>query len=170
LVKSRFYPDDLALYDVENLNVYRVLRIHNRFLRNRFEERIEIYLDQSNPQYKKSFEYLFYGVDPDCPNSFWSVLEQGYFSPEECAARGMCRFAPLVNSVTAADKPRIHKFMLKKKKENENTNFDRVLKNFNFKLNQGVLLVCKVIIVKPSQDSKFPYFDMDKSFSSTYAD
>lgn len=82
----------------------------------------------------------------------------------------MCRYAPLVNSVTAADKPRIHKFIQKKKAEHETANFGKVLKNFNFKLNQGVLLVCKVIIVKPQQDPKYPNFDMDRSFSSTYED
>jgi hypothetical protein len=44
--------------------VSRVTRIHNRFLRNRFEERLETLVDVSDPTYKRSLEYLFYGESP----------------------------------------------------------------------------------------------------------
>ena len=76
-------------------------------------------------------------------------MEQGYFNPDECETRNMCPYIPLVNSVYAADKPRIHNFLNKQRKINENATFGSVLKTYNSKINQGVLLVCKVIIVRP---------------------
>ncbi len=37
LIKSRFHADDLAKYDIGGINIKRVVRIHNRFLKNKFE-------------------------------------------------------------------------------------------------------------------------------------
>lgn len=175
LVKSRFYPEDLnefgrliIILDVEDLNVYRVLRIHNRFLRNRFEDRIELYLDQSNPNYKKSFEYLFYGIDPKCPEEFWNIVEHGYRDPEDCSTEGLCPYIPLVNSVAAADLPRITEFLKSKENEYKNCTYSEALSSFKKKIAPGHLLVCKVIIVRPQQDPRFPIFDMEKSFTTAY--
>ena len=49
---------------VSGVRVTRVTRIHNRHLRNRFEQRLESLVDMSDPAYKRSLEYLFAG---DCP-------------------------------------------------------------------------------------------------------
>lgn len=144
-----------------------MLRIHNRFLRNRFEERIEVYLDQSNPNYKKSFEYLFYGRDPQCPDEFWSILEHGYSSSSECKAKEICPHMPLVNSVVAADKARLLNFLSKKKKSDRSAVFGEALQKLNDRLPPGHLLVCKVIIVRPQQDPRFPTFDINTSFTET---
>ena len=43
---------DVAPYGISDLRVTRVTRIHNRFLRNRFEERLEQLVDTSDPSYK----------------------------------------------------------------------------------------------------------------------
>ena len=64
LVNSRFFQQDFQSYGVSDLRVVRVTRIHNRFLRNRFEERLEQLVDTSDGSYKRSLEYLFYGQDP----------------------------------------------------------------------------------------------------------
>ena len=37
LIKSRFHVDDLAKFDIGGINIKRVVRIHNRFLKNKFE-------------------------------------------------------------------------------------------------------------------------------------
>lgn len=54
LIKSRFDPEIMkSKYGYENIHILRVTRIHNRFLRNRFEEKIEMFLEQSGaPQNK----------------------------------------------------------------------------------------------------------------------
>lgn len=41
LVRSRFNPDQMKFFGINGINVTRVTRIHNRFLRNRFEEKLE---------------------------------------------------------------------------------------------------------------------------------
>ena len=41
LINSRFLPSAYADLGIESLRVTRVTRIHNRQLRNRFEERLE---------------------------------------------------------------------------------------------------------------------------------
>ena len=64
LVRSRFQADQLKQFGIIGINVTRVTRIHNRFLRNRFEEKLEMLVDLSDNQYKRSLEYLFYGVNP----------------------------------------------------------------------------------------------------------
>jgi len=78
LIKSRFHKEDMAVYGIEDLQIRRVVRIHNRFLRNKFEEKMESLVDVSNASYKKSLEYLFYGVDPNAPSEIAHVLEEGF--------------------------------------------------------------------------------------------
>jgi hypothetical protein len=41
LVKSRFTVNEMKEFGILDINITRVTRIHNRFLRNRFEERLE---------------------------------------------------------------------------------------------------------------------------------
>ena len=41
LVRSRFNPETMKFFGIIGINVTRVTRIHNRFLRNRFEEKLE---------------------------------------------------------------------------------------------------------------------------------
>ena len=72
----------MAAYDIEDINVRRVIRIHNRFLRNKFEERVENIVDISNSNYKKSLEYLFYGADPNAPQEIFRIMEEGYRTPQ----------------------------------------------------------------------------------------
>ena len=68
-------------YGITNVKVKRVVRIHNRFLRNKFEDHSEAILDTSNSSYKKSLEYLFYGVDPKNPSEMFHIIQEG-FRPE----------------------------------------------------------------------------------------
>ena len=53
----------MKIYGIKDIEIQRAVRIHNRFLRNKFEEKIESLVDISNPQYKKMVEYYFYGLD-----------------------------------------------------------------------------------------------------------
>lgn len=67
LVKSRFQVDQMKHLGVLGLTVSRVTRIHNRFLRNRFDDKIEQLVDLSDAGYKRNLEYLFYGTNPLMP-------------------------------------------------------------------------------------------------------
>lgn len=65
LIKSRFHQENMTQYGIKDIEIKRVVRIHNKFIRNKFEEKMESLVDVSNQNHKKSLEYLFYGVDPN---------------------------------------------------------------------------------------------------------
>ena len=48
LVRSRFSAEQMKDFGIIGINVTRVTRIHNRFLRNRFEEKLEQLVDLSD--------------------------------------------------------------------------------------------------------------------------
>jgi hypothetical protein len=64
----------MSLFMISDIEIKRVVRIHNRFSRNKFEEKMESLVDVSNSNYKKSLEYLFYGVDPLAPQEIFHVF------------------------------------------------------------------------------------------------
>lgn len=94
-------------YGIADIDIKRVVRIHNRFLRNKFEEKMESLVDVSNASYKKSLEYLFYGVDPNFPEEIHNVVEEGFRNYGENREVGLSGYTPLVNSILGADSSRI---------------------------------------------------------------
>ena len=80
LVRSRFNPEQMKFYGITGIWVTRVTRIHNRFLRNRFEEKLDQLVDISDNAYKRNLEYLFYGVDPALPGEIHRAMEEGFRS------------------------------------------------------------------------------------------
>lgn len=68
----------MAKYGISDISIRRVVRIHNKFIRNKFEEKMESLVDVSNQSHKKSLEYLFYGVDPNFQSEIYNVIEEGF--------------------------------------------------------------------------------------------
>eukprot|EP00898_Chlorokybus_atmophyticus_P004184 jgi/Chlat1/4767/Chrsp308S04732 len=98
LVKSRFFGGDYAGTGVVGLSrVTRVTRVHNRFLRGRFEECLEHLVDVADPTYKRNLEYLFYGDDG--AGELMRVAEEGFY--------GLTPAVVLHNSVSCADQQRV---------------------------------------------------------------
>ena len=85
LVNSRFVAADFADTNVTGLRVRRVTRIHNRHLRNRFEERLEAMVNINDLGYKRSLEYLFFGESGSFPGEVTRVMEDGFRPPEQAA-------------------------------------------------------------------------------------
>jgi len=107
LVKSRFFVQDFQDFGITGLNVVRVTRVHNRFLRNRFEEQLETVVDVQDGSYKRSLEYLFYGDSPSLPGELNRAVEDGFRRPSEYAAMGLDGAICVSNSVSIADLPRL---------------------------------------------------------------
>ena len=107
LIQSRFSREAMGKYSIDAINVTRVTRIHNRFLRNRFEEKLEHLVDLSTDSYKKKLEYLFYGIDPKINGEVFRVMEEGFKQVNDYPRDGMPPCIPLVNSVQSADSARI---------------------------------------------------------------
>ncbi len=85
----------------------RVTRIHNRQLRNRFEERLETMVNTTDVAYKRSLEYLLYGEHPKLAGEFARVMEDGFRRPEEYVSSYGDAAVPLSNSVGISDMARL---------------------------------------------------------------
>lgn len=76
---------------------------------------MESMVDVSNSNYKKSLEYLFYGIDPASPSEIYHVIEEGFRSYAENLQMKLCGFTPLVNSILGADSARLNNYAGNKK-------------------------------------------------------
>jgi hypothetical protein len=113
LIRTRFLPGELASLGITDFSVRRLIRIHNKFLKNKFEERMESLSDMSSIK-KKGLEYLFYGIDPRSPYEIETIMEEGFRSVKEAKSLGLPPYTALVNSLVPADLPRLLAFRSKK--------------------------------------------------------
>eukprot|EP01063_Lacrimia_lanifica_P008591 TRINITY_DN15672_c0_g1_i1.p1 TRINITY_DN15672_c0_g1~~TRINITY_DN15672_c0_g1_i1.p1 ORF type:complete len:1553 (+),score=713.90 TRINITY_DN15672_c0_g1_i1:108-4766(+) len=107
LVRSRFFADDFEPFGVKDFRITKVTRIHNRYLRNRFEDRLDQLVDTSNQAYKKALEYLFYGEDPDLNGEMTTAIEGGFRPVNEYEAAGKDGGVALTNSVFLSEQNRL---------------------------------------------------------------
>ncbi|KAM3920127.1 leucine-rich repeat-containing protein 9 [Leptodactylus fuscus] len=85
LILSRFCASNFKTFGITGVKINRIVRVHNRILRFRFEERLQDYLDNEDgtaaANYKKMLEYLFYTLDPIKSvekNNLLQILEDGF--------------------------------------------------------------------------------------------
>ncbi|XP_066464313.1 leucine-rich repeat-containing protein 9 [Eleutherodactylus coqui] len=85
LILSRFCASNFKTFGITGVKINRIVRVHNRILRFRFEERLQDYLDNEDgtaaEDYKKTLEYLFYNLDPVISvkkNNLLQILEDGF--------------------------------------------------------------------------------------------
>eukprot|EP00741_Cyanophora_paradoxa_P011210 tig00020554_g10830.t1 len=142
LINSRFFSHEFAGFNVADIKVLRVTRIHNRFLRNRFEQRMEQMVDTSDPSYKRNLEYLFYGQHPQLPDQLQQIAEDGFPSAKEFLAMGSQEAVPLSNSVSTCDLPRIKAALSKQS----------ALPSDRAVIPPGMLLITKVFLGRSSQE------------------
>ncbi|GAX73782.1 hypothetical protein CEUSTIGMA_g1233.t1 [Chlamydomonas eustigma] len=109
LMNSRFsaLATDYSGLGVTGISVTGVTRVHNRWLRNRFEKRLSQIVDTSDGSYKRSLEYLFVGEHPALPGEFEKAVEFGFRSATDLAALGLDAAVLLSNNVGMADHLRI---------------------------------------------------------------
>lgn len=165
LVKSRFETDYLSQFDIKDISVHRVLRIHNRFQRNRFEEKVEQYLDMSKPGFKKNFEYLFISLDPRHKEQFYHLVEEGYCSTTKSLGQGKQPYEGLHNTLLGSDLFRLNYYRELFKTSEQQHHSTLKLEN---KVPTGYLLLCKVVLMNLQPDQKHPSFDMNKPTSQIF--
>lgn len=68
-------------------SMVHLCRIHNRWLRNRFERQLASQVDTSDGSYKRSMEYLFYGEHPVSLGEMNRIVELGFRSASELAGQ-----------------------------------------------------------------------------------
>lgn len=107
LVLSRFVAAEFVTHGINGLRVTRVTRIHNRMLRNRFDEHLEAMVNTSEPSYKRSLEYLFHGEHPELHEELGRIIEDGFRPAADYRAAYGHAAVPLSNSLGLCDMPRI---------------------------------------------------------------
>ncbi|CAD8156657.1 unnamed protein product [Paramecium octaurelia] len=171
LINSRFHAEQMGKFGIKDIQIKRVVRIHNKFIRNKFEEKMESLVDVSNQSHKKSLEYLFYGVDPNFPSEIYNVIEEGFRSYQDSQSIGLSPYTPLVNSILGADAPRIQ-HLLNGQEHAQKLNKRFIKRRLYYQkyniIPPGVILICKVLMIKSVSDSKHPYFNPEQPWSEMF--
>ncbi|XP_062326280.1 leucine-rich repeat-containing protein 9 [Osmerus eperlanus] len=115
LVLSRFCASEYKVHGITGIKINRIIRIHNRALRLRFEDKLHTLLAREesamfSQNYKRWLEYLFYVADPESTNEkneVFYIPEDGFKTPEMYKALGRERAVPLSNSLSVSDRARI---------------------------------------------------------------
>ncbi|KAK7487003.1 hypothetical protein BaRGS_00021673, partial [Batillaria attramentaria] len=119
LVMSRFCASDFKSHNILGVKIHRIIRIHNRILRSRFDKKLlsvtegpigEYYPGTKNTAYKKLLEYLFWMWDPDMPGGSMEparVPEEGFMDAETYKMLERDAAVPLSNSLSLADRHRM---------------------------------------------------------------
>ena len=119
LVNSRFLAHDFQGLGISGIRVNRVIRVHNRYLRSRFDKHMQHFMDKKDRKddaaegSKRAFEYLFYGESPllaaktGCRNELLRVAEEGFRAPDEYRRHGFDGAVRLASCVHTADSDRI---------------------------------------------------------------
>ncbi|XP_051873980.1 leucine-rich repeat-containing protein 9 [Pristis pectinata] len=129
VILSRFCAWDFKRLGVTGLKINRIIRVHNRILRLKYEEKIHSILSKEgssykSENYKKMLEYLFYVFDPEIStrkNEILCILEDGFKKAEVYKFLGRDEAVPLCNSMSICEQPRIE--YLQQQAKAWNTNF-----------------------------------------------
>ena len=119
LVLSRFCASDYRDHTVTGLKIHRIIRIHNRMLRTRFDDVLSSIVDDPEGEYypcnrstgyRKLLEYLFWMQDPQLSNGAHEpghLLEEGFLEADTYSDLGRDGAVSLSNSLSLADRHRI---------------------------------------------------------------
>eukprot|EP01029_Cantina_marsupialis_P011755 TRINITY_DN26150_c0_g1_i1.p1 TRINITY_DN26150_c0_g1~~TRINITY_DN26150_c0_g1_i1.p1 ORF type:complete len:1335 (+),score=239.95 TRINITY_DN26150_c0_g1_i1:107-4111(+) len=126
LVTSQFDRKQFVECGIENVQVSRVCRIHNRFLRNRFNQFVE---KQTETDPEQSMEYMFLTCPPaneGFPNSVqFHVMAQNGFTPKSNIRESKC-FPPngiLYDSTSLPELHRVRNVLQQYQDQNQSTPF-----------------------------------------------
>ncbi|XP_051504244.1 leucine-rich repeat-containing protein 9 [Myxocyprinus asiaticus] len=148
LLLSRFCAWDYKPHHITGIKINQIIRIHNRALRLRFQDKVHslLFRNEFSPfsqNYKSSMEYLFYVPDPEhsCKsNDILHIPENGFKTADEYKALGRERAVPLSNSVSLCDRLRMT-FMLRKSSSTSGSNPAEPLS-----FRHGQLIISKVFL------------------------
>ncbi|KAJ7990764.1 hypothetical protein DPEC_G00290290 [Dallia pectoralis] len=153
ILQSRFCAWDYKAYGVIGIKINRIIRIHNRALRFRFDDKLLMVLDRDESttftqNYKRWLEYLFYVSDPerDCEmNEMLHIPEDGFKTAEMFQALGREAAVPVSNSLSVTDRSRIEYTQRQANQSNTKQSINPHL------FRHGQVILCKVFIGRSFQ-------------------
>ncbi|KAL1791201.1 leucine-rich repeat-containing protein 9 isoform X1 [Sigmodon hispidus] len=130
LILSRFCTWDFRAYGITGVKVNRVIKVSNRILSLKFEEKFQKCLDNEDMHdleklspYQKMLECLFYVFDPEVTvkkKHLLQILEKGFKETEPNKLPLNNEAVALVNSLSMCECPRIEFLQQKYKDEMKN--------------------------------------------------
>ncbi|XP_054386670.2 leucine-rich repeat-containing protein 9 isoform X2 [Pongo abelii] len=146
LILSRFCAWDFRTYGITGVKVKRVIKVNNRILRLKFEEKFQKFLENEDmhdsESYRRMLECLFYVFDPEVSvkkKHLLQILEKGFKDSETSKLPLKKEAIILSNSLSISECPRIEFLQQKHKDEKKNS-----LKHQLFR--HGILLITKVFL------------------------
>uniref|UniRef100_A0A8C5Z204 Leucine rich repeat containing 9 n=1 Tax=Marmota marmota marmota TaxID=9994 RepID=A0A8C5Z204_MARMA len=146
LILSRFCTWDFRTYGVTGVKVKRVIKVNNRILRLKFEEKFQKFLDHESMHdsetYRKMLECLFYVFDPEVmvkKKHLLQILEKGFKESETSKLPLRKEAVILANSLSLCECPRIE-FLQQKYKDEKKNSLEHEL------FRHGILLITKVFL------------------------
>ncbi|KAK1339260.1 hypothetical protein QTO34_019939 [Cnephaeus nilssonii] len=146
LILARFCSWDFRSYGITGVKVKRVIKVNNRILRLKFEDKFQTFLDNEDMHdsetYRKMLECLFYVFDPEVAvkkKHLLQILEKGFKDNETSKLPLRKEAVPLANSLSMCECPRIE-FLQQKHKDEKKNSFDHEL------FRHGILLITKVFL------------------------
>ncbi|OCT68507.1 leucine-rich repeat-containing protein 9 isoform X2 [Xenopus laevis] len=150
LIVSRFCAMNFRAYGISGIKIHRIIRVHNRMLRLKFEEKVQNCMDNEDQynteSYKKKLEYLFYMFDPKLPidkKELLCVLENGFDITKlsQLPEQEQSEAVLLTNSMSLCEGPRLE--FLQKQAMDKNCSPEA------FK--DGILVIAKVFLGRSVQ-------------------
>ncbi|XP_053459141.1 leucine-rich repeat-containing protein 9 isoform X4 [Nycticebus coucang] len=146
LILSRFCSWDFRTYGITGVKVKRVIKVNNRILRLKFEEKFQKFLENEDihdsEHYRKMLECLFYVFDPDVTvkkKHLLQILEKGFKESETSKLPLRKEAVILANSLSICECPRIE-FLQRKYKDEKKNSLEHEL------FRHGILLITKVFL------------------------
>nr|XP_054369913.1 leucine-rich repeat-containing protein 9 [Mirounga angustirostris] len=145
LILSRFCTWDFRTYGITGVKVKRVIKVNNRILRLKFEEKFQKFFDNEDnhdsESYRKMLECLFYVFDPEVTvkkKHLLQILEKGFKDSETSKLPLRKEAVILANSLSMCECPRIE--LLQQKYKDEKNSLENEL------FRHGILLITKVFL------------------------
>ncbi|XP_040831655.1 leucine-rich repeat-containing protein 9 [Ochotona curzoniae] len=157
LIQSRFCSRDFRAYGITGLKVKRVIKVNNRILRLKFEEKFQKFMDcedtHGSEDHRKMMECLFYMFDPEVTvkkKQLLQILEKGFQGSEASKLPLRTEAVILSNSLSMCEGPRID-FLKQKYQDKKQATAEGEL------FRHGILLLTKVFlghsVQAPEQES-----------------
>ncbi|XP_069495003.1 leucine-rich repeat-containing protein 9 isoform X2 [Ambystoma mexicanum] len=122
LILSRFCALDFQAYGITGVKINRIIRVHNRILRQKFDDKFQAFLDNEEEHflenYRKMLEYLFCVFDPTLPfgkRELLKILEDGFKQTENGKLHDEDNTVLLSNSLSLCERSKAELFEQTKK-------------------------------------------------------
>ncbi|KAM5241625.1 leucine-rich repeat-containing protein 9 isoform 3-T5 [Hipposideros larvatus] len=133
LILSRFCTWDFKTFGITGVQVKRVIKVNNRILRLKFENKLQKFLDNEDlhdsESYRNMLECLFYVFDPEVTvkkKHLLQILEKGFKDSETSKLPLKKEAVILANSLSVCECPRIQ-FQQQKYKDEKKNSFEHEL-------------------------------------------